>query len=108
MTTQSDGKPVIASIAFEGPIIPDRGYTIRVSYLKESKTDALVEVMKDGVVIRWFLFPVYKIYNLQAHFRDIVDGEIAKNASGYAAAAWDGISGSAILMPDAMIAEGDK
>ncbi len=44
----------IKSVAFEGPKTPDRGYTMRVSYL-EQLGDALVELMKDGSVVREFL-----------------------------------------------------
>jgi hypothetical protein len=92
----------VESVAFEGPKTPDRGYTIRASYLKEPhKGDALIEVMKDGQPLRRFLFPAYKIYNLQAHFHDIVDGEIENSTKGYEMAAWDGISGAAILTPNA-------
>lgn len=92
----------VESVAFEGPKTPDRGYTIRASYLKEPHAgDALIEVMKDGQVIRRFTFPAYKIYNLQAHCRDIVDGEIENSAKGYEMAAWNGISGAVFLMPTA-------
>lgn len=92
---------VVESVAFEGPKTSDRGYTIRGSYLKEPHAaDALIEVMKDGQVIRRFTFPAYKIYNLQAHFRDIVDGEIENSAKGYEMAAWNGISGAVMLMPN--------
>ncbi len=90
----------IQDIAFEGPKPPYLGYTIRASYLKEPHgADALIEVIKDGQVIRQFMFPAYKIYNLQAHFRDIVDGEIVNNTNGYKMAAWDGISGATFLLP---------
>ena len=82
----------IKKVAFEGPEPPDRGYTMRVSYLNPpADADALVEVMKDKVVVREFLFPAYKIYNLQAHFSEIVDSEIGKNDNGYRQAAWCGI-----------------
>lgn len=92
---------VVESVAFEGPKTPDRGYTIRASYLKEPHAaDALIEVMKDGQPLRRFLFPAYKIYNLQAHFRAIVDGEIENSAKGYEMAAWNGISGAVFLMPN--------
>lgn len=90
----------IESVAFEGPKTPDRGYTIRASYLKAPHAaDALIEVMKDGQPLRRFLFPAYKIYNLQAHFRDIVDGEIENSAKGYEMAAWNGISGAVFIVP---------
>ena len=82
----------IDKIAFEGPNEPDRGYTMRASYLKEPNGgDALIDVFKDGEMVRQFIFPAYKIYNLQAHFKDIVDGEIEKNMNGYEMAAWNGI-----------------
>lgn len=82
----------IDQVAFEGPKTPDRGYTMKVSYLKPPKNgDALVEVMNDGVVVREFLFPAYKIYNLQAHFSQIIDSEIQNNDDGYRQAAWNGI-----------------
>jgi hypothetical protein len=82
----------VESTAFEGPKTPDRGYTIRASFLKPPfEADALIEIMKDGKVIRSFLFPAYKIYNLQAHFSEIVDSEINGNDNGYRQAAWCGI-----------------
>ncbi len=87
----------IDKVAFEGPKSPDRGYTMRVNYLKEpDKGDALVEIFKDGAPVRQFTFPAYKIYNLQAHFKDIVDGEIDKSMNGYEMAAWNGIDGAFI------------
>ncbi len=74
--------------------IEDRGYEAKAWYLKntaESKGDALIEISLKGEVIRRFLFPAYKIWNIQAHFSDIVDGELAKSNSGYRLAAWNGI-----------------
>ena len=97
----------VESVAFEGPKTPDRGYTIRASYLKKPHdADALIEVMKDGQPLRRFLFPAYKIYNLQAHFHDIVDGEIENSAKGYEMAAWNGISGAVLLMPNEKLRHG--
>jgi len=73
----------IDKLAFESKE-PDRGYTVRASYLKEPDArDALVEIFKDGKPLRQFRFPAYKVWNIAAHFRDIVDGEIEKSASGY-------------------------
>lgn len=89
---------VVERVAFDGPEEPDRGYTIRASYLHEPNAgDALIEIMKDGEVKRNFLFPAYKIWNLAAHFSDIVDGEIANSSRGYEMAACDGISGATVL-----------
>lgn len=86
----------IEAIAFESKE-PDRGYTVKASYLKEPKGDALIEIFKDGEPLRSFLFPAYKIWNIAAHFSDIVDGEIEQSTRGYEMAAWNGISGAAIL-----------
>ena len=88
----------VEKVTFEGPDTPDRGYTVRTSYLKEPHTaDALVEILKEGEVVRSFLFPAYKIWNIAAHFDAIVDSEVEKNAAGYEAAAWDGISGAVVI-----------
>ncbi len=90
----------IESLAFEGPKAgPDRGYTVKASYLKEPKGEALIEIFKDAKPLRAFLFPAYKVWNIAAHFSDIVDGEIAGNSNGYEMAAWDGISGAIVLLP---------
>ena len=93
----------IDKVAFESKE-PDRGYTVKASYLKEpSGGDALIEIFKDGTKIREFLFPAYKIWNIAAHFRDIVDGEIENSTQGYEAAAWDGISGAVIVTPNGLM-----
>lgn len=89
----------IDQLAFETH--PDRGYTCKASYLKSPKGDALIEIFKDGQPLRAFLFPAYKIWNISAHFTDIVDGEIQESARGYEMAAWDGISGAALFVPNA-------
>ena len=90
----------IESIAFESEK-PDRGYTVKASYLKKPNNgDALIQVSKDGSVIREFLFPAYKIWNIAAHFSDIVDGEIEKSASGYEMAASTGLHTPSISLED--------
>ena len=68
----------------ESPVfdIDDRGFNVKAWYLKdtdESKGDALIEVKYGDKLIRQFLFPAYKIYNIGAHFSDIVDGELSKD-----------------------------
>ncbi len=92
MNSQKDKKKYERGmIAFTGPKIPDRGYTVCATYLEgEHQSDALVEIFKDGKKVRKFLFPAYKIYNISAHFGDIVDSEIRENADGYNLAASTG------------------
>ena len=71
--------------------ITDRGYNVKAFYLVEPKSDALIQITKDGKMLREFLFPAYKIWNIAAHFKDIVDGELENHADGYAMAASNGI-----------------
>jgi hypothetical protein len=87
----------IEKLVFESP--EDRGYKVKAHYLIEPKGDALVEIFKDGELLRKFLFPAYKVWNIAAHFSDIVDGEIQNNANGYAMAASTGFGGSAKIEP---------
>lgn len=71
--------------------ITDRGYNVKAFYIEDGKGDALIKITKDGNPLRKFLFPAYKIWNIAAHFSDIVDGELENNTSGYEMAASTGI-----------------
>ena len=78
--------------------IDDRGFNVKVWHLKdieESKGDAVVEIKYQDDLVREFLFPSYKIYNIAAHFNDIVDGELSKDdkTRGYRIAASTGLEG---------------
>lgn len=89
----------IEKLAFESRA-PDRGYTVRASYLKAPNGgDALIEIFLEGKPVRSFAFPAYKLWNIAAHFSDIVDGEIANNPNGYLIAASDGLGGYAKITP---------
>ena len=77
--------------------ITDRGYNIKAWYLKDTETekgDALVYISKNGESVRKFVFPAYKIFNIGAHSRDVVDGEIERSLEGLKIAASDGLGGS--------------
>lgn len=50
----------------------DRGFNIQAFYVDGSH-EAKVEIRKGGDMFREFEYPAYKIYNLAAHFSDIVD-----------------------------------
>lgn len=90
----------IEKLAFESKE-PDRGYTVKAYYLKQPNNgDALIEVFKDGNSLRKFTFPAYKIWNIAAHFSDIVDGEIENSTIGYEMAAWNGIDGVIVVTPN--------
>jgi hypothetical protein len=87
---------VIEKLAFESRE-PDRGFTARASYLTEPRGEALVEIERDGKPYRRFLYPAYKVWNIAAHFSDIVSGEIEGNFSGYDLAGWDGFG---VVLPE--------
>jgi hypothetical protein len=76
----------------------DRGFTATAWYLEDtedSKGDALIEIRKSEELVREFIFPAYKIWNIAAHFNDIVDGELSKGNEmyGYRKAASTGLDG---------------
>jgi hypothetical protein len=80
---------------FAGPKEPDRGYTVTATALEDtehSRGDAVVEIFKDGQVVRAFEYPAYRVWNIAAHFGDIVDGEIVNHDGGYRAADWNGLT----------------
>ncbi len=77
------------SVAFE-LTEADRGYTARARYLTEPRDQALVEIFKDGTLVRSFHYPAYKVWNIAAHFSDIVDSEI-EQASPQCVVTSDGI-----------------
>ena len=84
--------------------INDRGFNAKAWYLENTETskgDALIEISYQGKVVRQFIFPAYKIWNIPAHFNDIVDGELSKDDKerGYAIAASDGLGGFASIQP---------
>jgi len=67
------------------------GYEFTGTYLKEPKGDALVEIKKDGELIKEFLFPGYKIWNIAAHAQDIVNGLKKESDSGLLIAGSNGL-----------------
>lgn len=81
--------------------IKERGYSVKAWYLKQPNNgDALVKIFKGKALLRDFLFPAYKIYNIAAHFSDIVQSEIDKNIEGYKVAASTGFGGSVQIKPN--------
>ena len=66
--------------------LTDRGFNVKAWYLNDDSGNALVKITKDGKLHRKFNWPAYKIFNIAAHFEDIVDGELEKTnnkLSGY-------------------------
>lgn len=63
--------------------LTDRGFNVKAWYLNDDSGDAFVKITKNGKLHRTFKWPAYKIFNISAHFGDIVDGELKGNLSGY-------------------------
>jgi len=61
------------------------------------EADARIEITKNGKEYRNFYYPAYKIFNLAAHFEDIVEGELKSSDVGYRIAGSDGLGGG--VMP---------
>lgn len=72
---------------------PDRGFIFR-AWETDLKGDALIEVEKDGKIIRNFLFPGYKVWNIGAHANDIIESELNNNINGYKIAGSNGLGGN--------------
>ena len=62
--------------------------------------DGRVVVTRDGQLFKEFAYPAYKIFNIAAHWQDIVEGELQNSDEGYHAAGWDGLGG--YVMPKAV------
>ena len=52
---------------------PDRGIVLK-GWETDSKGDDLIEVERDGKLVRSFPFPAYIVYDISAHASDIIDG----------------------------------
>lgn len=76
---------------------PDRGFVFRCFDLPGSKSDSLIEVERDGKIVKSFPFPVYKVWNIPAHADDIIRSELAKNHDGYFIAGSDGLGGNVFI-----------
>lgn len=83
-----------------GIIAPYKGFTANAWYLKEpNKGEALIQIWRGGNLVREFLYPAYKIWNIAAHFEDIVDGELEGHDGGYRMASWNGITDPGAAQP---------
>ena len=71
----------------------DRGFVFK-AWKTDSKGDALIEVDRDGKIIRSFVFPTYKVWNIAAHASDIIESELNNDINGYRMAGSDGLGGN--------------
>ncbi len=83
----------------ESPIfsITDRGFNLKAWYLEDGNSKVIIT--QNGEPFKEFLYPSYKIFNIAAHFSDIIDGELSETDKdrGYEIAGSDGLGGT--VMP---------
>ena len=72
---------------------PYRGFVFK-AWETDSKGDAIIEVERDGKIIRSFIFPAYKIWNIPAHATDIIQSELNNDINGYLTAGSNGLGGN--------------
>ena len=76
-----------------------KGFNIK-AYVGD-EPNARIEIYKNGNLYKEFNYPGYKIYNLQAHFTDIVNGELENSDEGYKIAGSTGLGG--VIMPEKIV-----
>jgi hypothetical protein len=84
-------KLIVEKVAFEGE---KKGYYFKATYLSEPKGEALIEISKGDKIVKEFLFPSYKIWNISAHSDDIIDGLEKESDEGLYVAGSDGLGGN--------------
>lgn len=88
-------------VAFE---CEESGYHFRAWYLTEPKADALVEITKDDEVVKSFLWPAYKIWNIAAHASDIAE-DLDR---GLRIAGSDGLGGGVVPRPASLDSKSER
>lgn len=82
----------MSKVIFDGPKEPYKGFTVKAT--NSTDGDALIEIFKDGQPYHSFLYPAYRVWNIAAHFKDIVDGELEGHDGGYRLANFNGFTTS--------------
>lgn len=62
--------PVRDKVAFE---LDERGFHFVATYLHEPKGYALIEISRNGKIVKSTLWPDYKVWNIAAHAADIAE-----------------------------------
>lgn len=77
MSDQPSPDPRVVQVAYDTRATPYRGYAVSASYLRAPHDqNALINIFKDGSIHRSFEYPAYRIYNIAAHFSEMVDNEL--------------------------------
>jgi len=81
-----------------------KNFTIKAFWGDE--LDAEIIILKDNKKFRVFSYPAYRVFNLAAHFEDIVEGELENSDRGYKIAGSTGLGGC--IMPRPIEREGNE
>ena len=84
-------KFIIDKVVFNEKV---KNYNFKATWLNEPKGESLIEIIKDDVIVKEFLFPSYKVFNIIAHAQDIIDGLEEKNDNGIYIAGSTGLGGN--------------
>jgi len=82
------------TIAFDNKGKEIKGYRIIGTYLTEPKGGSLIEIFKNEILVKEFLFPSYKIWNIPAHAEDIITGLEQESDVGLRIAGSTGLGGN--------------
>jgi hypothetical protein len=69
-------------------------YKITATYLSDPKGESLIEIRQDDVLVKEFLWPSYKIWNITAHADEIIEGLKKGSDEGLRIAGSDGLGGN--------------
>lgn len=84
-----------------------RGYRFLATYLDTPKGEALLEIARGADLVRSFLWPAYKIWNIPAHADDIVTGLEEDSDSGLRLAGATGFEGNVYQSAPLKAIDGD-
>ncbi len=84
-------------IAFDIEQKLEKNYRFIATYLIEPKGEALIEIYRDEKLIKEFLFPAYKIWNIAAHAEYIIKGLEQESEIGLQIAGSDGLGGNSYI-----------
>lgn len=76
-----------------------KGFTVQMFWGDGPDARGVITRDEDGKQLQQFTYPAYKIFNIQAHWSDIVEGELNNSDSGWLMAGSDGLGGG--VMPKA-------
>lgn len=74
-------------------------YRIVATYLLNANGDDLIEIFKNGDLVKAFRWPGYKIWNIQAHAEDIIEGLERGSSDGIYEAGSTGFGGNVYSEP---------